>query len=173
MKDQVVLVTGGANGIGRAICSELARREKKQTIIIWDVDQKAINETIALLKSSGLKTVFAHTVDVSDRFQVAAAAQKVRKEIGDVTMLFNNAGIAGHDCNIKRYKFLNRGLTPEEVAQRAIHGVLLGKEHIYVPSWFGSIHFLIDTNVPEFIRKCYDFAGQPVFHQEPDILKSG
>ncbi|CAG7822511.1 unnamed protein product [Allacma fusca] len=75
--------------------------------------------------------------------QVAAAAQRIRKEID---MVHTNM-TAGHDGNIKRYKFLNPGLTPDGVAQRAVQGVLLDQEHIYVPSWFGLIHFLLRDTI--------------------------
>ncbi|CAG7729980.1 unnamed protein product, partial [Allacma fusca] len=94
LKGQVILVTGGANGIGRGICREIAKQERDLSIIIWDVNEKAISETVTELKSTGVKNVFAAKVDVSDRKQVIAAAQIVRKEIGDVSMLFNNAGIS-------------------------------------------------------------------------------
>ena len=36
---------------------------------------------------------YSYALDVSDRFQVYAVADKIRKEVGDVTMLINNAGI--------------------------------------------------------------------------------
>ncbi|CAG7667436.1 unnamed protein product, partial [Allacma fusca] len=95
LEGKVILVTGGANGIGRAICEKLVEIEKNLTIIIWDLDQNTGLETIKALRSAGVQNAFVFKVDVSDREQVAAAAQQIRDEIGEVSLLFNNAGIAG------------------------------------------------------------------------------
>ncbi|CAG7822673.1 unnamed protein product, partial [Allacma fusca] len=96
LEEEIVLVTGGANGIGRAICHELAERGKNLTIIIWDVNEKASVETVLELKSLGLRNAFAFNVDVSNRQQVADIAAEIRETIGDVSILFNNAGISGN-----------------------------------------------------------------------------
>jgi NAD(P)-dependent dehydrogenase (short-subunit alcohol dehydrogenase family) len=53
-------------------------------------------KTVEELEALGVKKAVAHNVDVSDTKQVRAAAAKIRDEIGDVTILFNNAGISGN-----------------------------------------------------------------------------
>ncbi|CAG7729983.1 unnamed protein product [Allacma fusca] len=168
LKGEVVLVTGGANGIGRGICREIAKQERDLSVIIWDVNEKAISDTVTELKSTGVKNVFGSKVDVSNREEVIAASQIIRKEIGDVTMLFNNAGIAGltHtdmtakiDLLMKRYKFLNTVMTPDYVGTNILHGVLRGKEHIYVPGEQRVMRFLIELLPSECYGIFYDLAS--------------
>ncbi|CAG7826017.1 unnamed protein product, partial [Allacma fusca] len=88
-------VIGGSSGIGRAICTEIAQNETNVTIIVWDASEKENLATVEELHSLGVRNAFAHTVDVSDREQITAAANKVRAEIGDVSILFNNAESLG------------------------------------------------------------------------------
>lgn len=95
VKNEVVLVTGGANGIGREICLQLARLEPYITIISWDVNETANEHLIKELKAHDVKKAYGYKVDVSNRQEVEAAAKVIRDEIGHVTMLFNNAGIPG------------------------------------------------------------------------------
>jgi all-trans-retinol dehydrogenase (NAD+) len=95
LEDEIILVTGGANGIGREICLRLAEEERNLTIITWDINEEKNLATLKLLKDLDVRKAFAFTVDVSDRDQVSSVAEKIRREIGDVTILFNNAGYGG------------------------------------------------------------------------------
>ncbi|CAG7732396.1 unnamed protein product [Allacma fusca] len=95
VKNEVILVTGGANGIGREICRHIARYETCLTIISWDIDVVGNQNLRNELEALGVKKTMVSTVDVSNQKQVEAAARKIRQEIGDVTILFNNAGIPG------------------------------------------------------------------------------
>jgi NAD(P)-dependent dehydrogenase (short-subunit alcohol dehydrogenase family) len=81
---RVVLVTGGAQGIGRSI-AEVARREGARVAFL-DVDERAGRET-----ADALGVLFA-TCDVADEGQVADAVGRVEAELGPVDALVNNAG---------------------------------------------------------------------------------
>lgn len=88
---KVAVVTGGGAGIGAAICRFLAR--DGADIAIWDRDVTAANELVNEIKALGRQAVVCQ-VDVSNRTQIDAAAEKVRKHLGPISILVNNAGIS-------------------------------------------------------------------------------
>jgi short-subunit dehydrogenase len=89
MKGKTVLITGGASGIGKIMVRLLLERGAK--VIIWDINQLKIDETILKLATKG--DVVGFIVDVSDINQIKEIAIKVKQEIGVVDVLINNAGI--------------------------------------------------------------------------------
>lgn len=78
-------------GMGK-LYAELAAKENAGAIVLWDINQTELDKTAAELKARGA-AVFAYTVDVSKLEAITAAAEKVRKEVGDIDILFNNAGV--------------------------------------------------------------------------------
>ncbi|KGL99479.1 Epidermal retinol dehydrogenase 2, partial [Charadrius vociferus] len=88
---EIVLITGSANGIGRQIALNFA--PLGATLVLWDIDDEGNKETTRLAQKNGAKRVFAYHCDCSNREEVYEQADKVRKEVGDVTILINNAGI--------------------------------------------------------------------------------
>ncbi len=84
-----VLITGGAAGIGK-IMGRLALQRGAE-LIIWDINPLKIDETVAEL--SPLGKVHGFQVDVSNWEQVRKTADAVKKNIGVVDILINNAGI--------------------------------------------------------------------------------
>ncbi|NXA98469.1 RDHE2 dehydrogenase, partial [Melanocharis versteri] len=88
---EIVLITGSANGIGRQVALKLA--PLGVTLILWDIDDEGNKETSRLVQENGASRVFVYHCDCSNREDVYEQADKVRKEVGDVTILINNAGI--------------------------------------------------------------------------------
>jgi 2-dehydro-3-deoxy-L-rhamnonate dehydrogenase (NAD+) len=88
-RDRIAVVTGGAQGIGRAIATHLLHGGA--TVWLWDRDTVVAKATAAELGSIG--PVFAVPVDVSDLAEVEAAAKAV--DGGRIDVLVNNAGISG------------------------------------------------------------------------------
>jgi len=86
-----VLVTGAAMGMGK-MYAELAVGEKAADVVIWDVNETALKQTAEELRAKG-GTVHEYVVDVSSREAIADAAARVKSEVGDPQILFNNAGI--------------------------------------------------------------------------------
>ena len=89
IRDKIVLITGGASGIGKIMVRLMLERKAK--VIIWDIHQEGIDRTIA--EFSGKGKVFGYKVDVSSLEQIQETAKKVKAEIGVVDILINNAGI--------------------------------------------------------------------------------
>ena len=83
-----VLITGGASGIGK-LMGEIVLK-KGAELIIWDISQERIDETVAAFLKLG--KVSGYRVDVSDPLQIASAASLVNQN-GPVDILINNAGI--------------------------------------------------------------------------------
>jgi NAD(P)-dependent dehydrogenase (short-subunit alcohol dehydrogenase family) len=89
-KDDVVVVTGAAQGIGRAIALALAARSAR--LSLWDVNEERCAQTAAECSAMGAKAVSSR-VDVSDESQVQSAGRMVLQTYGPVFGLVNNAGI--------------------------------------------------------------------------------
>jgi len=92
------IVTGGARGIGYAICERLL--QSGAAVCLWDVDVEALASAKAAL--SPLGEVATVQVDVTDCASVAAAVQTTLAAFGKLDLLVNNAGIAGN--NVKTWE---------------------------------------------------------------------
>jgi len=65
--------------------------ERKAKVIIWDINQASIDETISEFSNEG--DIFGFNVDVSNSEQIQETAKMVKQKIGVVDVLINNAGI--------------------------------------------------------------------------------
>lgn len=105
---KVALVTGGASGIGRAICLSFAK--EGATIVCNDI---AVEAAQRVLDECGqAKAGLAVKADVSKSRQVAAMFDKIKKKYGRLDVLVNNAGI-GTDNPVVRARF-NKTLTQQQ-----------------------------------------------------------
>jgi 2-keto-3-deoxy-L-fuconate dehydrogenase len=86
-KDKIVVITGGASGIGKACSLAFAKRGAQLHIIEWN-DQQAAQTTGEIEKAGG--NASAHHCDVSSQQEV----KEVFRSIGQVDILINNAGIS-------------------------------------------------------------------------------
>jgi len=91
--EAVALVTGASRGIGRAVAARLAR-EGWAVAVNYRVRRDKAEELRDILRAEGCR-VLCCQADVSDRAAVDAMLSRVRAELGPVSMLVSNAGIAG------------------------------------------------------------------------------
>lgn len=92
LTDKVIIVTGGAQGIGLAIAERCA--VAGATVAIWDNRADAIEAAVDHVRTTvpGVE-VAGYAVDVSDLASVQAAARATREHFGRVNGLVNNAGV--------------------------------------------------------------------------------
>ncbi|XP_078396591.1 epidermal retinol dehydrogenase 2-like [Cetorhinus maximus] len=88
---EIVLVTGAGSGIGRLVALEFARRHA--TLVLWDINEEGNKESARQARESGASRVYTYTCDCSKRTSVYEVADEVKREVGDVSILINNAGI--------------------------------------------------------------------------------
>jgi len=90
-KDKVVLVTGGAQGLGKAICEQFAR--EGGIVIVADINEDGAKATAeGVGKQFGVKTL-GIGMDVTDDFQVHTAMESIERDFGRLDVLVANAGI--------------------------------------------------------------------------------
>lgn len=90
LKGKVALVTGGGQGIGRAIGMRLARQEA--SVAVADVDLDLAQSAVAEMQGFGVIAV-AFKADVSDNSQVEDLINKMAEKFSTIDILVNNAGI--------------------------------------------------------------------------------
>jgi len=90
LANTVAIVTGGAKGIGRTICTTMAA--EGASIVVADMDLAAAEETAAMLRGLG-RASLALQVNVTNKAQVQAMVSKVVDAFGRIDVLMNNVGI--------------------------------------------------------------------------------
>ena len=131
LKDRTAIVTGGGQGIGRAICGIFA--EEGAAIVAVDINESCAEETARQLNRAG-HAARAVQADISVAAEISALADGVVEEFGRVDILVNNAGLAlfrsVEACteeewdrvmavNLKGPFLLSKALLPTMIAQRS------------------------------------------------------
>jgi meso-butanediol dehydrogenase/(S,S)-butanediol dehydrogenase/diacetyl reductase len=88
--DRVVIVTGGAGGIGAAACQAVAAEGAK--VMVADLDAEAAQAVADRIVSEG-GTALSTEVDVTDRAQVRSMIEETVDRYGELNVIFNNAGM--------------------------------------------------------------------------------
>ena len=87
VKDRIVVVTGAAGGIGRALAQRFAQAGAK-TVVCVDIDEEGAKRTAEEVGGVGLR------LDVADEAATGALIEKVETEIGPIDLYCCNAGIS-------------------------------------------------------------------------------
>lgn len=90
VQDRVVIVTGGAGGIGAAACKAIAEEGGK--VLVADLDETAARAVADAIDQAG-GVAESVGVDVTDRVQVRAMIAKAVDAFGELNVIFNNAGM--------------------------------------------------------------------------------
>lgn len=118
---KVVFVTGGAMGIGRAVCERLSVGEA--IVMVADKDVKAAAETAHAICAAGHEA-HALEIDLADHGSISSAFSQVEERFGRCDILVNNAGIA------KTYPFLEFPLDNWALTMQInVTGAMLCSQH--------------------------------------------
>lgn len=133
----IVLITGTAHGIGKETAIEYA--SKGATIVCWDINERGNNETVKEIKAMGGKA-FGYVCNVSKREDILQVAEKVKREVGSVSILVNNAGIMPchplldsneseirlmYDINVLAHFWMMQAFVPDMIKERKGHIIAL------------------------------------------------
>jgi NAD(P)-dependent dehydrogenase (short-subunit alcohol dehydrogenase family) len=125
VQDKIVVVTGGANGIGRALCRRFAA-EGARTIVVADIEHEAAR---ALADEIG---GLAMDADVSSESDIQMVVDEVLKRYGQIDLFCSNAGVGVEgDCcapdrdwlrsweiNVMGHVYASRAVLPGMLARR-------------------------------------------------------
>ncbi|XP_042326183.1 17-beta-hydroxysteroid dehydrogenase 13-like [Sceloporus undulatus] len=87
---EIVLITGAGHGLGRATAYEFAKRQS--TLVLWDINKQGVEKTAEECRKVGA-IVHGFVVNCKNREEIYTAADKVKRDVGDVSILVNNAGV--------------------------------------------------------------------------------
>ncbi len=101
LNNSVIVITGGARGLGAAMALRLARAGARLALV--DIDPDELATTADVCREAGSPRVTAHSVNVADERDVEQLFAAVRSEFGTLQGLVNNAGIT-RDALLVKYR---------------------------------------------------------------------
>jgi NAD(P)-dependent dehydrogenase (short-subunit alcohol dehydrogenase family) len=127
VENKNILVTGGANGIGRALCERFAADGAKK-IYVADVDDENAQKVAGQIGGEAIH------LDVADESDVKTAVEKILSECGHLDLVCSNAGIGGaeggleiendvwrkiYEINVLSHLYLSRAIFPSMLERGA------------------------------------------------------
>lgn len=91
VQGEIVLITGAGHGIGKELALQYAKHGA--TVVAWDINGETNNKTVQEINKKGYPKAYGYVCNVSNRENVFETVAKVRKDVGDITIVVNNAGI--------------------------------------------------------------------------------
>jgi len=152
-EDKVVLVTGGASGLGEAAVGLLAARGAR--IVVADVDAARGDAVVAGVREAGSEAVFCRT-DVTEESEVAAAVALALDTWGRLDGAINNAGTTGPSNPTADYSVEDWN----RVLALNLTGVFLGLKHEIPPMVAQGGGSIVNTSSGAGL---VGFAGLPAY----------
>ena len=90
LKDKIILVTGGANGIGKALC-ERFHAEGAAKVFVADIDFENAEKVAGKIGGKAFR------LDVADEANCKSVVSEILGETGRIDLVFSNAGIGGDE----------------------------------------------------------------------------
>ena len=97
LKDEVAIVTGGAQGIGFACAKRMVESGAK--VCLWDIDGDQLKEAKAEIG----RRCYTYRVDITKIKQVERSAERMLSRFGKISILVNSAGMAGLNTTLDQY----------------------------------------------------------------------
>ncbi|RUO25387.1 3-oxoacyl-ACP reductase [Aliidiomarina minuta] len=101
IKNSVIVITGGAQGLGRAMAEHFAEQGAKLALI--DMNDEALQEAIQSCQQKGAADARSYVVNITDEEAVEAAFAKIDSDFNGINVLVNNAGVL-RDGMLVKYK---------------------------------------------------------------------
>ncbi|HEX5843707.1 MAG TPA: SDR family oxidoreductase [Pseudomonas sp.] len=98
LKDKVIIITGGCQGLGRAMAEYLADKGAKLALV--DLNQEKLDEAVAACQAKGVQAR-AYLCNVANEEQVTQTVGQIAEDFGAINGLVNNAGILRDGLTIK------------------------------------------------------------------------
>ena len=92
LNNKVAVITGAGRGMGRGIAEHAAKAGMR--LVLADMNEEGLNETLALVKSCGVEAI-SRVTDVSSLDEVENLASQTYETFQNCHLLFNNAGVLG------------------------------------------------------------------------------
>ncbi len=173
--DKVVVVTGGASGIGLACCEEFAARGG--TVAVVDRDAQHGEESAAAIRGRGASAEFFQA-DVSRREEVERLATKIAARFGGIDILVNNAGIQRYgtvttlseedwdevlNINLKSAFLMAKYSIPEMIKRGGGAIVITGSVQS-VAAQRNSVHYVVSKHGLLGLTRCLalDYAAEKI-----------
>lgn len=99
IKNRVILITGGGNGLGRYLALELGKENCK--IAVADIDFLAAKRTAEDLKELYHIESFAYHTNVGNYNSILKLHADIKRDLGGVDILINNAALLIHDISLR------------------------------------------------------------------------
>ncbi|XP_008704931.1 epidermal retinol dehydrogenase 2 [Ursus maritimus] len=189
---EIVLITGAGSGLGRLLAVRFARLGS--VLVLWDINKEGNEDTCRMAREVGATRVYAYTCDCSQREDIYRVAEQVKKEVGDVSILINNAGIVtgksfldcpddlmekALDVNFKAHLWTYKSFLPAMIANERGHLVcissaagLIGVNKLadYCASKFAAFGFAESVFVETLVQKLHGIKTTIVC---PFFIKTG
>ncbi|GLX13475.1 3-ketoacyl-ACP reductase [Pseudomonas straminea] len=98
LQDKVIIITGGGQGLGRAMAEYLAERGVRLALV--DLNQEKLDETATACRAIGVQTR-TYLCNVANEEQVTQTVAQIAEDFGSINGLVNNAGILRDGLTIK------------------------------------------------------------------------
>lgn len=100
--NKVAVITGGAQGFGKAVAIDALK--SGADVSLWDMDGNLLEETKKELEALGLGKVDIKAVNITNYEDIENSTKEVIKTLGGIDLLFVNAGIAGASKPLWEYE---------------------------------------------------------------------